>query len=119
MEDKEKDNVDEIFNNMLKRQDEENIRKEEQEQEEKKELNTHKTEIIAPTIAIILGIMSIFDIMWFTSYFGLLFSALGLYICRKYSDSIGRGVVIYNVISFALCFFIGGLWIIMYIGKIM
>ena len=121
MEDKEKekDNVEEIFNNMLKRQDEENIKKEEQEQNEKKELNTHKTEIIAPTIAIILGIMAIFDVMWFTAYFGLLFSGLGIYICRKYRNSIRQGIVIYNVIAFAFCFFLGGLWIIMYLGKIM
>ncbi len=111
---KEKDEVDEIFNRALEIQD---MKKQEEDEEETVEArDTHYVEIVSPTLALILALLSIlFDILWFSAYFGILFSLIGIYICNTNKGFIKKGVVIYNICAFALSFIVGGFWIILYI----
>ena len=105
---KEKDEVQEMFSRALeaKENSEESI-------DETIEEKVHYTEIISPIIALLLGILSIFDKLWFTAYFGIIFAGLGIYMCKKKGAS--RGIILLSVIALALCFFLGGLWIILYV----
>lgn len=116
-ENKEKDEVEEIFNRALEIQDEKNIQEEENAEEE--EPYTHNVEYIAPSIAIVLAIASIFNILWFTAYFGVLFAGIGIYICKKRDGHLKRWVLLYNVIALALSFFLGGMWIVLYLTKLL
>lgn len=109
IEDKEKDEVQEMFSKALEAR--ENSEEEFEEEDEKEEI--HYTELISPILAIILGILSIFDKLWFTAYFGIIFAGLGIFMCKKKGAS--RGIILFNVIALALCFFMGGLWIILYV----
>ena len=118
MEDnKEKDEVEEIFNRAIEIQDEKMIQ--EQENQEEEEPDTHNIELYAPAIAIVLAGVSIISIMWFTAYFGILFSGIGIYMCRKKNEFLKRSVLLFNVIAFALSFFMGGMWIVLYLTKLM
>ena len=116
MEDKEKDEVEEIFNRALEIQDERKAIEEEEEVDEAPD--THHVEIIAPTIATILAILSIaIDLIWFATYFGILFSLVGIYICNTNKGYIKKGIVIYNILAFALSFLVGGVWIVLYLFR--
>ena len=111
VKEKEKDEVQEMFSRALEAR--ENIEAEEEENEEVEgKKSVHYTEIISPIVALGLGIMSIFDKFWFTAYFGLIFAVLGIYICKK--KGANRGIILFNVAALALCFFMGGLWIVLY-----
>ena len=112
---KEKDEVSEIFNRALEIQDQKKI--DEEEEQEEVIPKTRNAEIFAPIVAIILAGASFFDMFWFAAYFGLIFSGVGIYMCRKKGIYLQQWVRILNVIAFALCLLIGGLWIVMYIGK--
>ena len=112
---KEKDEVEEIFNRALEIQDQKNIIEEEEKEDEIP--NTHNIEIIAPIASLILAIASFFDMFWFAAYFGLIFSGVGIFMCKKKGEYLQTWVRIINILAFALCLFIGGIWIIMYIGK--
>ncbi|MCR5307490.1 MAG: hypothetical protein K6E24_00650 [bacterium] len=115
-DDKEKDEIQEIFNRALERQDQKDLEEEENAEEEIP--NTHHAEYIAPSVAIALALASLFDVVWFAAYFGLLFSCIGLYVCKKKNEYVEiKGTIIYNVVAFALCILLGGLWIVMYISK--
>ena len=119
MEDKdkdvEKDEVQEMFSRALERQDEQNIIDEENEEEV--EPNTHGSEIVAPIIASIFAIASVFSKFWYASYFGFIFVGVGLYSCKKKGSFLKKPVLIFNIIAMAACFFIGALWIILYLLK--
>ena len=109
VEEKEKDEVQEMFSKALEaRENSEGIEEEETEKEP-----VHYTELISPIIAFILGIMSIFDKLWFTAYFGIIFAGIGLFMCKK--KGANRGIILFNVIALALCFFMGGLWLMLYV----
>ena len=112
---KEKDEVEEIFNRALEIQDQKNIDEEEEKEEEIPK--THNVEIFAPIVSIVLAIASLFDMFWFTAYFGLIFAGVGVFMCRKKGEYLQTWVRILNIVAFAMCVFIGGLWIVMYIGK--
>lgn len=114
---KEKDEVEEIFNRALEIQDNKKI--EEEENKEEEEPDTHNIEYIAPSIALALAIASIFGILWFTSYFAILFSGIGIYICKKRIGYLKKWVLLYNVIVFAISFFLGGMWIMLYVAKLL
>lgn len=111
---KEKDEVQEMFSKTLEAREQEEI---EQEDDEINKPNNgseaHYTDVIAPIIGLLLGIASIFDKLWFTAYFGLIFCGLGIYMCKKKQESLSRGILLFNVIAFAVCFFMGGFWIIL------
>ena len=85
--------------------------------EENPKYNLHHTEIISPIIAIILGLASLLDKFWFFAYFGLIFAVLGIFLCNKKKEYLNRGILILNVVALAICFFVGGLWIMMYISS--
>ena len=112
---KEKDEVEEIFNRALEIQDQKKI--DEEEEQEEVIPKTGNAEIFAPIIAIILAVASLFDMFWFTAYFGLIFCGVGIYMCRKKGAYIQQWVRILNIVAFIMCFLIGGMWIVMYIGK--
>ena len=114
---KEKDEIQEMFARQLEARENSDYY-EEEEKEEKKPSKVHFTEIISPIIAILICIAScIFsNYFWYGPYFGLIFAFLGDYICKKKGD-VSTGIRILNVIAVALCFFLGGLWVIMYIAN--
>ena len=113
---KEKDEVEEIFNRALEIQDEKKAIEEEEEIDEAPD--THHVELVAPTIAVILAILSIiFDVVWFAAYFGILFSLVGIYICNTNKGYIRKGIILYNVIAFALSFLVGAVWIVLYLFR--
>lgn len=104
---KEKDEIQEMFSRALE------AKENSEENEDVEEEKIHYTEIISPIIALILGALSIIDKLWFTAYFGIIFAGLGIYMCKKKGAS--RGIILLSVIALALCFFLGGLWIILYV----
>lgn len=112
---KEKDEVQEMFSKQLEAKELEEIEEEENEKNTKVSGETHYTDIISPIIGLILGIASLFDQLWFTAYFGLIFCGLGIYMCKKKKESLNRGILLLNVIALAVCFFMGGMWIILLI----
>ena len=115
-DEKEKDEIEEIFGRALERQDQQKIDEEEAEEEEIP--NTHNVEYIAPTVAIVLAIASLFDLFWFAAYFGILFSGIGIYVCKKKNEYVTiKGLIIYNVLALALSLIVGGMWIVMYMAK--
>ena len=111
---KEKDEVQEMFSRALEAKEQEEIENEEFENDNNGG-ETHYTDIIAPIVGLLLGIASIIDKIWFTAYFGLIFCGLGIYMCKKKQESLSRGILLFNVISLAVCFFMGGFWIILLI----
>ena len=111
--DLEKDEVDEIFSKALERQDQQKII--EEDNQEEVEPDTHNSEIIAPIIAYVFAIVSIFAKFWYASYFGFIFVGVGLFSCKKKGSFLKKPVLLMNVIAFMLCFFMSGLWIILYI----
>jgi hypothetical protein len=113
--DYEKDEVHEMFSKALERQDEQNIIDEENEEEV--EPNTHGSEIVAPIIAFVFAIASLFSKFWYASYFGFIFVGVGLYSCKKKGSFLKKHILILNVLAMAACFFIGALWIVLYILK--
>ena len=116
IDEKEKDEVEEIFSRALERQDQQEIEDEENEEEEIP--NTHNVEYIAPTVSIVLAITSLFDLFWFAAYFGILFSGIGIFVCKKKSEYVTiKGLIIYNILAFALSLIVGGIWIVMYLSK--
>ena len=118
---KEKDEIQEMFAKQLEaRENSEDYEDEVEEKEDKKSPNGHFTEIISPIIAILICIAScIFsNYFWYGPYFGLIFAFLGVYICKK-KDDVSRGIRILNVAAVALCFFLGGLWVVMLAVKYM
>ncbi len=110
---KEKDEIQEMFSKQLEAR--ENL--EAEEEDDRPTGKTHFTEIISPIVALILGIAALFNLFWFTAYFGLIFAVLGLYICKK--KGVNRGIVLLNVIALAVCFFIGGFWIMLNVLKVL
>ncbi|MBP5445298.1 MAG: hypothetical protein J6Y28_03915 [Acholeplasmatales bacterium] len=112
-EDKEKDEVEEIFSKALERQDQQNILDEEEQEEV--EADTHNTEIIAPIIAYIFAIASIIDKFWYASYFGFIFVGVGLFSCKLKKSFLKKWVLLMNVFALAACFFMSGFWIILYV----
>ena len=91
------------------------------EEEENREIvapNTHYVEIISPTIAYIAAIASFFGKFWYTAYFGIIFACIGIYICKKRNGFLNKGVLLYNILAFALCMILGGLWVCLYVGKL-
>ena len=114
---KEKDEIQEMFSRQLEAMEE---RGDYEEEEKSKPASSHVTEIVSPIIAIIICILScIFsNYFWYGPYFGLIFAFLGVYICRKKGD-VNLGIRILNVVAVAMCFFLGGLWAIMYVSKIL
>jgi predicted histidine transporter YuiF (NhaC family) len=114
-DEKEKDEVEEIFNRALEIQDQKKIDEEEEKEDEIP--NTHNLEYIAPIASIILAVASFFDLFWFAAYFGLIFSGVGIFMCKKKREYIQPWVILLNVIALAMCVLVGGLWIIMYISK--
>lgn len=116
MENKEKDEIQQMFESQLKSQEEQDIIEEEEQQDEYT-VNTHYTEIIGPVIALILGGMSVVNIFWFTAYFGIIFAGIGTYACKKKAGMISKFIVGLNIFALALCFFLGGLWLIMFVDK--
>ena len=107
---KEKDEIQEMFSRALEAKENSDDFEEEDEVEVEK---VHYTEIVSPIIALVLGGLSIIDKLWFTAYFGIIFAGLGIFMCKKKGAS--RGIILFNVIALALCFFMGGLWIILYV----
>lgn len=110
---KEKDEIQEMFSKQLEA-------RENQELEEEDEVaapngKVHFTEIISPIVGLILGGLSFFNRFWYMAYFGLIFSVLGLYVCRKKGAS--KGIRILNTAALAVCFFLGGLWLMMFVIK--
>lgn len=101
----EEDNIQQTFLNAFENQA--------IEEEEEEIYDSHHIEIIGPTVALILFALSFWDKMWFASYFGLIFGGVGIFGCKKKSGYVSRGIVLLNVISVALCFFISGLWLIL------
>ena len=98
---KEKDEVEEIFNRALEIQDQKKI--DEEEEQEEVIPKTGNAEIFAPIIAIILAVASLFDMFWFTAYFGLIFCGVGIYMCRKKGAYIQQWVRILNIVAFIMC----------------
>ena len=109
MDNNEKDEIQEMFSKALEAK--ENQEQLEEKDDEPKEV--HYTDIISPIVGLILGIISIFDQLWFTAYFGLIFCGLGIYMCRKKRESLNRGILLLNVIALAICFFMSGMWIVL------
>ena len=107
---KEKDEIQEMFSRALEAKENSDDFEEEDEVEVEK---VHYTDIVSPIIALVLGGLSIIDKLWFTAYFGIIFAGLGIFMCKKKGAS--RGIILLNVIALALCFFLGGLWVILYI----
>lgn len=114
---KEKDEIQEMFSKQLEARENQEIEDEENITPNGK---VHFTEIISPIVAILICIAScIFaSHFWYGPYFGLIFAFLGVYICRK-KRNVNLGIRILNVVAVALCFFLGGLWIVMYLTKLM
>lgn len=110
---KEKDEIQEMFSKQLEARENQEIEYEEENPTPSGKV--HFTEIISPIVAIILGVMSFFNIFWYLAYFGLIFAVLGLYICKKKGASVG--VRILNTGALAICFFLGGLWLMMFVIK--
>ena len=118
---KEKDEIQEMFAKQLEaRENMESNKEDVEEKYDKKSPKFHLTEIISPIVAIIICIIScIFsNYFWYGPFFGLIFAFLGVYICKRKGD-ISLGIRILNVVAVALCFFLGGLWVIMYLSKMM
>ena len=110
---KEKDEIQEMFSKQLEAR--ENQELEEEDGVSAPKGKTHFTEIISPIVGIILGGLSFLNRFWYMAYFGLIFAVLGLYICKKKGASIG--IRILNTAALAICFFLGGLWLMMFAIK--
>ena len=117
---KEKDEIQEMFSRQLEAMENRDDYDNSEEKKDDKPQKVHFTEVISPIVAIIICIIScIFsNYFWYGPYFGLIFAFLGIYMCHRKGD-VSLGIRILNVVAVALCFFLGGLWVIMYISKMM
>ena len=116
---KEKDEIQEMFARQLEaRENSEDYQEEEEKKVDRKSPYGHSTEIISPIIAILICIAScIFsNYFWYGPYFGLIFAFLGVYICKRKGE-VNLGIRILNVVAVALCFFLGGLWLVMFFAN--
>ena len=116
---KEKDEIQEMFAKQLEaRENSDNYEEEKEEPIDKKSPYGHFTEIISPIIAILICIAScIFsNYFWYGPYFGLIFAFLGVLICAR-KGGVSLGIRILNVVAVALCFFLGGFWFVMFLAK--